>query len=370
MKHRLHVVALTIPYPPNYGGAIDIYYKLKKLVKHNVEVILHCFKYDRETSIELEELCTEVKYYKRSKGINNQFSFKPFIAITRFNQDLYNNLNKDDYPILIEGLHSCELINHVNPSRIFVRTHNIEHTYYNELSKSSNNIFKKTFYKLESYKLKHYEPILKNASGLFCISKFELPHFKDINLNSFFLPPFHKYEVCESRSGQGEYILIHGNLSVEENIKSTLFFIKNIIPNINFKFIIAGKNPDSNIKSAVDKLSNTELVENPTEDSMEKLINHAQIIVLHTYQATGIKLKLIHSLFAGRHIICNDAILVGTGLEDSCYVANTQHEWIKHIENLKNISFSNENISQRKSQLKLNYDNEINIDILINNIFY
>ena len=30
-SRRLHVVSLQVPFPPDYGGVIDIYYKLKAL---------------------------------------------------------------------------------------------------------------------------------------------------------------------------------------------------------------------------------------------------------------------------------------------------------------------------------------------------
>ena len=41
--NTLHVIALNIPYPPNYGGVIDIYYKLLALHRLGVRLILHCY---------------------------------------------------------------------------------------------------------------------------------------------------------------------------------------------------------------------------------------------------------------------------------------------------------------------------------------
>ena len=43
-KH-LHIVALNIPFPANYGGAIDIYYKVKALHEIGYTIHLHCFEY-------------------------------------------------------------------------------------------------------------------------------------------------------------------------------------------------------------------------------------------------------------------------------------------------------------------------------------
>ena len=44
---HLHIISFTIPYPPNYGGAIDVFFKIKALHSYGVQVHLHCFSYDR-----------------------------------------------------------------------------------------------------------------------------------------------------------------------------------------------------------------------------------------------------------------------------------------------------------------------------------
>ena len=54
---EIHIVAFTIPYPANYGGVIDVFYKIKALYKLGVKINLHCFKYDRTDSIELNKYC-------------------------------------------------------------------------------------------------------------------------------------------------------------------------------------------------------------------------------------------------------------------------------------------------------------------------
>lgn len=41
----LHIVSFDIPYPVNYGGVIDVYYKIEALHKKGIKVILHNFKY-------------------------------------------------------------------------------------------------------------------------------------------------------------------------------------------------------------------------------------------------------------------------------------------------------------------------------------
>ena len=50
MNKHLHIVSFDVPYPPDYGGAIDVYYKLKALHEEGIKIYLHCFEYGRGES--------------------------------------------------------------------------------------------------------------------------------------------------------------------------------------------------------------------------------------------------------------------------------------------------------------------------------
>src|ERR1035438_1105799 len=104
---HLHVVSFDVPYPPSYGGVIDVYFKLKALSEAGVKIHLHCFEYGRAIADELGRICESVNYYKRKNGIQYLFSPLPYIAVTRSNTGLIENLLKDRHPILFEGLHCC-----------------------------------------------------------------------------------------------------------------------------------------------------------------------------------------------------------------------------------------------------------------------
>ena len=41
----LHVVSFQVPFPADYGGVIEVFYKLRALKQAGVDVILHCFCY-------------------------------------------------------------------------------------------------------------------------------------------------------------------------------------------------------------------------------------------------------------------------------------------------------------------------------------
>ncbi len=85
----LHIVSFDIPYPPNYGGVIDVWYKLKFLHMKGVKIILHCYEYPgRDRSEKLNELCEKVYYYPRLLGLRSALSLKPYIVSSRRSDDL------------------------------------------------------------------------------------------------------------------------------------------------------------------------------------------------------------------------------------------------------------------------------------------
>ena len=46
-KH-LHIVSFDVPWPANYGGVIDVFYKVKALSAKGIRIHLHAFEYGRE----------------------------------------------------------------------------------------------------------------------------------------------------------------------------------------------------------------------------------------------------------------------------------------------------------------------------------
>jgi hypothetical protein len=73
VKH-LNIISFNVPYPPDYGGVIDVFNKIRWLSEIGVGIYLHVFTYNRPADKELEKYCEKVFYYKRKTGLRNQFS--------------------------------------------------------------------------------------------------------------------------------------------------------------------------------------------------------------------------------------------------------------------------------------------------------
>jgi hypothetical protein len=91
MDKHLHIISFNVPYPADYGGVVDVFYRLKALHAAGVKIHLHCFSYGRVEAPELNQFCEEVVYYQRSMSFINQFSGLPFIVKSRSNSELLQN---------------------------------------------------------------------------------------------------------------------------------------------------------------------------------------------------------------------------------------------------------------------------------------
>ena len=343
----------------------DLFYKIKTLHELGVKIHLHCFEYGRGQQPELKKYCQEVYYYEREKLIGGIPLRLPYIVSSRINPALIKNILKDNYPVLLEGIHCTYYLYHgeLNNRKVLVRLHNVEYEYYQQLSKSTDNFYKKIYYKLESRLLKKYESIIAKKGRLIAVNeKDELTYQKVFSAKDVkFLPVFLPFQKINSQTGKGNFCLYHGNLSVAENEKAALWLLKNIFNQlINYSFTIAGKNPSEALKKESAKNKNVRLIENPSEKGMSELIRNAHIHLLPSFNSTGIKIKLLNALFNGKFIITNAASLEGTGLESLCSIEETAPGYIKRIQELFEISFDENEINKRKTLLENLYDNEKN----------
>jgi hypothetical protein len=369
-ENHLHIIAFDVPYPANYGGVIDVFYRVKALSEAGVKVHLHCFEYGRGEQ-EVLSRCYEVKYYKRDTSFVEQLSFTPYIVNSRRSEALVQNLLKDNYPILCEGLHTTTVLSdkRLRNRKIYVRAHNVEHDYYRGLGDSERWGWKKLFYFAEAWKLKRYESVLRNASGIFAISQKDTNYFGKHFQNVTLIPGFNAADSVCSEKGRGEYVLYHGNLSVKENEIAAKWLIENVFSELDLHCIIAGLNPSNKLKKLADKYSNVTLVANPDDAEMIDLLRQAQVNILVTNQPTGLKLKLLNALYNGRFCLVNSDMVKGTSLESLCVVADEPEQMIAEIKRLMEEDFTEEDIEERDAQMRQLYNNEENAKKIVEAIF-
>ncbi len=363
-----------MPFPANYGGVIDVYYKLYWLKQAGIKIYLHCFTYGRAEAKELELLCEKVYYYKRKTGLLANLSLLPYTVKSRQSKELENNLLSNDFPILFEVLHTCYLLgdSRFTSRKKIYRHSNIEHDYYNELAKTEKSILKKVFLKIEAQKLKWFEPIIKHANLILAVNQKDATYFKEKypSVETQYLPSFHANAKIDIKTGTGDYVLFHGNLGISENYEAAMWLIQNVFSKVQNRVVIAGLNPPDFLKQEIQKYQNIELASSLNSKEMDELIVNAQMHVLYTLQPTGLKLKLLNVLFKGRFVVCNANMLSGTsiGADSTILLAESAKGFIELIQQCNDKNFTNDLLIQREKQI-LNFDNQTNAKKLIELVF-
>ena len=365
-KH-LHIISFDVPHPPSYGGVIDVYFKIRALQQQGVKVHLHCFDYGRTRARELELICASVHYYKRKNSKLLLFGKLPYIVSTRSSEELVQNLLGDEYPILFEGLHCCY---HLDDPRLkdrkkIVRMHNIEHDYYTGLAKVEKNFFKRWYFNKEAEKLKAFEKILSGATNIIAISPADAYQLEKKYANVNHIMAFHPDEKVNVEEGRGTYALYHGNLAIGENNEAALYLIRKIFNDLDIPLVIAGNNPSSTLVAEAKRYDNVTIKSNIPTEQIYGLVRYAQINILPTFQATGIKLKLLSALFNGRFCVVNSPMVANTGLSGLCVVADSADTMKQAVKELYLTHFDKHELRKREERLAKEFSNAANAKKLI-----
>lgn len=355
MPQRIHLIAFNVPWPANYGGVIDVYYKVKALHDLGVEVVLHCWQYDAPPAPELEKVSYKVYYYPRQTGLRANLSLLPYNVYSRRAPELLGRLLDDPAPILYDGIHTTYLLGHpqLRGRRQIVRMHNVEHSYYLAIARQERRLWRRAFHYLEALRLRLYEPKLRQADAIVAVSSTDAEHFAQrySSVPTHYIPCFHGWGEVASHTEPSDYILYHAKLSVAENHRAALYLVHQVLRHLPYRSVIAGLDPQPELIHAVALYPHITIIANPPSEDMQRLIDGAQIHLLYTAQATGLKLKLLGSLYSGRHVVANSTMVEGSGLERLCHIGDTPERLITLCRELMLRTITPQELETRRTTL-------------------
>jgi hypothetical protein len=364
LSKYLHIVCLDVPYPVDYGGVVDLFYKLKALHQLGIKIYLHCFTNGRQPQQELNQYCETVTYYARKKNSQSISLKLPFIVKSRINEQLITNLQKDNHPVLLEGIHCTYYLHNgeLQGRKVFIRLHNAEFEYYRQLAKHERNFLKKIFFLHESQLLRRYEKNITTKAPIIAVSQQDADLYKQLfgAGEVHHVPVFIPHTLAVGKTGVGCYCLYHGNLEVNENETAAIWLLQNVFNTLQIPFVIAGKNPGKKLLRLAHEHKHTCIVANPSHTEMQDMIAKAQVHVLPSFNNTGVKLKLMNALFNGRHCVVNSNGVVGSGLQTVCHIASNAAAFIIMVQQLYEQPFSENEKEQRQGLLLTLYNNEAN----------
>lgn len=340
MSKKILVIASDFPYPPNHGGRVDIFERLKVLKELEFEIyLISTVKYslsDDEVTY-MDKLVTRNFIIYRKQSILNLFSLNPYQVTSRNSKYQLDHITKDIKNIkfdlcLIEGHYCLEIFHKIKDNctinKSYLRVHNDEKKYFSELAKSTKNILKKIFYSIESIKFSFFEKeyFKKNIiDTCLHISDNELIRYKNYfqNIHHIFLPAsvdiqqFIMYKRKDNKK-----VLFIGSLFMSNNIEGLMWYLGNVHNNLcqlfsDYKLVIAGNTKGININHFSETLANYTNIEfYDSPDNLDDLYEQSSIFINPMLSGAGVKLKTINAVKYGLPVVSTKIGNEGTGLID------------------------------------------------------
>lgn len=369
---ELHIISFNYPYPPSYGGIIDVYYKIRALSDLGVKIHLHCFvdSIPEKIDPEVKECIENIFFYQKKKNPLLYFSGKPFAAVIRNSEVLIQNLKKTPAPILFEGLQTTSVIEYLKDYKqpLYLRYHNNEAEYYKGLSLSEKNIFKKVIYSIESSKYTGYQKqLLKKFRTIFCLSEKEYKEVEFYSKNAQLVHIFHGNASVRQLDKKGGYFLFHGDLTTADNKKAlneTIDLFKTLP---QYQLIVASDRASEDIKKKISVIENISLTPIQTTENLHQLLENAHANILISYQNSGTKVKLFNTLYNSRFIIMNGNITDDPVLTDLCLYGADMNEIRQQV--ILSAEKEYHDAEKRKEILEKNHSDKTKAEEIVRIIF-
>jgi hypothetical protein len=305
-----------VPFPAEYGGAIDCWNRLQALKSAGLRFHLHCFVYKSFTPHPaLDTVAEVVRYYPRPFRPVLIAGELPYIISSRMNRELLKSLSHDKSPVWFEGIHTTGFSTALTGRKQFLRSHNIEHEYYAELSANATGM-RSWIYDRESRKLETYE---KATAGrfdhIFAISPHDCNWFHRHGAKVSWLAPFHGCNQLNVATGRGDYILYQGDLSLGINQEALLHLLNQLAPEYPWPVVVAGRSGSRIFEEKLRGFPNLSREADVSHERMEFLIRNAHIVVIHTLHRSGMKIKLFPALFNARWIAATKEAMTQSHLD-------------------------------------------------------
>lgn len=337
----IHIISFDNPYPADYGGVIDVFYKIKSFHALGYSIYLHCFIDKRETvHPALKAITKEVYLYKKNRNPLFLLSSTPFGVKSRYHKNLLKNIKAVEAPVWFEGLQSTMLLQRADLAvPKFLRLHNIESNFYAGMYRSEALGIKKILYFLEIGKYAKYERQLQQFNQVLTLSIHENEVVKTWTKAVSYLPVFHGNTTVVQHTVKGNYALYHGDLRLPDNRKAVQFLIQVFKAIPDYQLIIASSRGEEVVAPLIRTVSNVIFESLTSEAQLERLLHHAHINVMLSFQQSGTKLKVINALFKSRFCVINDNMVDDKRILALCERATNEAEFVAKINELKGLPY-------------------------------
>jgi polysaccharide biosynthesis protein PslH len=251
---------------------------------------------------------------------------------TEFEQALAGMLRESDYDVVqLEGLYLApyiKVIRENSGARIVYRAHNVEHLIWQKHSARVKNIFYKWYLRKMYHRIRSFEQQFINLYDLLLtVTRDDLEMLNSMgNLKPAFVAPFGMYEGKPDQgthSGNGSFCLLYiGALDWMPNIEALDWFVEKVWPTVrdrhpSLKFLVAGRNAGERYV----RYLNTRGVDYLGEvDSAGEFFSNRGIVVVPLFSSSGIRVRIIEAMNAGKPVVASSAALAGIPAESGKHI--------------------------------------------------
>ena len=372
-------------YPPIDGGSIAMNNLTNGLLKngHSVQVLaINTYKQFCDITKVPKDFLSITNYkliyvdikVRALAAFFNLFTAKSY-NIFRFDSPLFekeliSTLKKSEFDmVILESLYTTPYLDtlkkyHKGP--IVLRSHNVEHKIWENLSHTSTNPFRKWYLKLLAKRLKKYELNIINEVDLIAsISTSDSELFKQNGCSTFIEhipfginfeePDFKEYLKLKVK----DLILFHiGSMDWIPHQEAFRWFFDTVWTEFNLKHpeielhLAGSKMPDWLIKH---KYRNVK-VTNGYSDAKEFMKNKA-IMVVPSFSGSGIRIKIAEGMAKGKVILTttNGAMGIPCTKDYNIFISDNSQEWISilstcvtNLEKVQSISMNARSFSTKE----------------------
>lgn len=345
------------PYPPKEGGSLAMNMIIEGLVEkgHEVKVFaLQTNKYDFRKEIPEDYISkTQFESAYINLSLNPLLAFRCLLRNKSFHIERFKTKEIKDKLIRILKIQSfdiihfesifllpyLDLVKELSKAKIVVRTHNVEHDIWNQLSLESKNPLKRFYLSHLSKTLKNYElEMLNKADLLASISAQDIITFKSLGIKTpIFEIPFGinpiRYQAVESVHKKITLFFI-GALNWIPNIEGLKWFLENVWMEIHKKFpklefVIAGRKTPNWLFQT--KFPNVNVI-GEVEDA-QKFMNQHDIMIVPLLSGSGIRIKIIEAMAFEKVVITTTKGAQGINYtkDHNLLIANSPQDFVKEI---------------------------------------